>query len=297
MLLPFETDGEIAGEAYQCCMQETYRAGLTPAVNMDTGYVNLLNDEDKLTVLSLAKEAAEGWPFVAGAYIEGKDGDVVDLYRAEMERIVEHGGTPILFQTSRTHGLSPSEKIDIYTRAAMGFDCVYAFELGKMFAPNGEIWDAETFWGILQIPEIKGLKHSSLDRRIEVKRLELRDQIRPEFHIFTGNDLGIDMIEYGSDYLLGLAAFSPTKFAERDRLWAVGDDDYLALADALQHLGNVAFRKPVPAYKHSCAVFLHLLGKIPSDQTHPLSPQRPKWEHELLRDCADRLGLSRQRLL
>ena len=27
------------------------------------------------------------------------------------------------------------------------------------------------------------------------------------------------MIEYGSDYLLGLASFAPDKFAERDRLW------------------------------------------------------------------------------
>ena len=33
---------------------------------------------------------------------------------------------------------------------------------------------------------------------------------------------GIDMIEYGSDYLLGLAAFSPALFAKRDALWVAG---------------------------------------------------------------------------
>ncbi len=73
---------------------------------------------------------------------------------------------------------------------------------------------------IMAIPEIKGVKHSSLDRQIELQRLNLRNQIRPDFRILTGNDLAIDMIEYGSDYLLGLAAFTPKIFAERDRLWS-----------------------------------------------------------------------------
>jgi 4-hydroxy-tetrahydrodipicolinate synthase len=97
------------------------------------------------------------------------------------------------------------------------------------------------------------------------------------------------MIEYGSDYLLGLATFAPEKFAERDRFWETGDPAYYALSDALQYLGNVAFREPVPAYKHSAAVFLHLTGRIPTDRTHPKSPTRPDRESELLRDCARRL--------
>ena len=164
-----------------------------------------------------------------------------------------------------------------------------------MFASSGEIFDVETLRGLMEIPEIKGLKHSSLDRLVEFERLSLRDELRPDFHIYTGNDLGINMIEYGSDYLLGLATFAPEKFAERDRLWENGDPAYYALSDALQHLGNVAFRPPVPAYKSSAAIFLNLLGRIPSARTHPLSPVRPAWEADLLRDCADRLGYERMR--
>jgi len=102
--------------------------------------------------------------------------------------------------------------------------------------------------------------------------------------------LGINMIEYGSDYLLGLATFAPEKFAERDRLWAAGDPGYYALSDALQYLGNVAFREPVPAYKHSAAVFLHLTGRMPTDLTHPRNPKRPIWEREILQNCARRLS-------
>jgi 4-hydroxy-tetrahydrodipicolinate synthase len=99
------------------------------------------------------------------------------------------------------------------------------------------------------------------------------------------------MIEYGSDYLLGLATFAPEEFAARDRLWAEGDPAYYDLSDALQYLGNVAFRDPVPAYKHSAAVFLSLTGRIPSAAPHPRNPQRPEWEPEILADCAARLRL------
>lgn len=290
-LLPFTESGEIAEEAYAGLLQETVAAGLTPAVNMDTGYVNLLTDSEKERVLRLAQQSLGGAPFVAGAYIEGQDGDVADLYKREIDRIVSYGGTPIFFQTSRLHGVGVTEIVRVYEKASAGVETAYAFELGKMFAPNGEIWPDDVFEGILGIPQIKGMKHSSLDRIREAERLAVRDRVRPDFKIFTGNDLGIDMSEYGSDYLLGLAAFSPSKFAERDRLWEVGDTGYLAVADALQLLGNIAFRAPVPAYKHSCAVFLHLLGKIPTSRTHPRSPERPAWEHEIMRDCAIRLGL------
>ena len=54
------------------------------------------------------------------------------------------------------------------------------------------------------------------------------------------------MIEYGSDYLLGLATFTPEKFSERDRLWETGDARYYKLSDALQYLGNVAFANLFP---------------------------------------------------
>jgi len=286
-LLPFKADGRVEMEAFQKHLVATQRAGLMNAVNMDTGYVNYLSDVEKSDVLRGTREAlGKDQAFVAGAYVEGLDGDVVALYRREMDRIVAHGGMPILFQTRRLHGKSAREKADVYRAVCQGFSQVLAFELGTMFAPNGEIFDEETVRRLMDIPELQGMKHSSLDRTIELSRLALRDAHRPDFRIYTGNDLGINMIEYGSDYLLGLATFCPERFAERDRLWEAGDGAYYALSDALQHLGNIAFRAPVPAYKHSAAVFLHLTGRIPSAQPHPKNPRRPDWEAEMLRDCA-----------
>lgn len=290
-LLPFEKDGGISHESFQAAVARTTDAGLGCAVNMDTGYANYLEPSERSLILELTSRVIAGRrDFIAGAFVEGLEGDLVSLYRAQMDEIVSHGGTPILFQTTRFHGWKPSEIIDLYSQVCEGYESVVGFELGAMFAPNGMIFDEETIRGLMGIPSLKGIKHSSLDRGMELRRLEIRDEIRPDFRIFTGNDLAIDMTEYGSDYLLGLAAFCPELFALRDKYWLEDDDRYAELTDAIQYLGNVSFRAPVPAYKHSCAVFQNLIGRCPSPLTHPKSATRPEWEAGILADCAKRLS-------
>ncbi|HWO35188.1 MAG TPA: hypothetical protein VNO32_40870, partial [Candidatus Acidoferrum sp.] len=238
-LLPYEPDGRVAVDAIARQLTATHRAGLMNAVNMDTGYVNYLSDAEKQEVLSWTRQTlGKGVPFVAGAYIEHHAGDdIVTLYRKQIDDIVRWDGIPILFQTARLHGKSPAKIAEIYQDICRDYPCVLAFELGPVFAANGEIYDIETVRRLMDIPEIKGMKHSSLDRLLELERLAVRDAHRPDFRIYTGNDLGINMIEYGSDYLLGLAAFAPEKFAERDRLWEAADPEYYNLSDALQYLG------------------------------------------------------------
>jgi len=292
-LLPFEPDGRVAVDAFAKQLTSTHQAGLMNAVNMDTGYVNHLSDKEKQEVLDWTRQAlGKGVPFVAGAYIEQHAGEeIVTLFRQQIDAIVRLDGIPILFQTARLRGKTAAKIAAVYRDICRDYPHVLAFELGPMFAASGEIYDSETIRRLMDIAEIKGMKHSSLDRLVELERLSLRDAHRPDFRIYTGNDLGINMIEYGSDYLLGLAAFAPERFAARDRLWEAGDPEYYGLADALQHLGNVAFRAPIPAYKHSAAVFLNLIGRIPSDRTHPNNPQRPSWEAEIMADCARRLSL------
>jgi len=296
-LLPFETDGSVAVDAFQKHLRLTHEAGLTNAVNMDTGYVNYLGESEQLQILQWTRDALGiGTRFFAGAYIEGLNGDVVSLYRRKMDQIVAHGGTPIIFQTSRLHNKDWRQKVSTYVAVCRDYPAVVAFELASVFAPSGEIFDEATIGGLMDIPELKGLKHSSLDRIKEFERLVLRDSRRPDFRIYTGNDLAINMIEYGSDYLLGLATFAPEKFAERDQFWEKGDQRYYELSDALQHLGNVAFRSPIPAYKHSAAVFLKMIGRAPSARAHRNNLVRPEWEAEILGDCARRLGYLRRDL-
>ena len=290
-LLPFEDGGAMAERAFREAVERTEKAGLGCAVNMDTGYANYIEAAERTEVLRWTTETLGGGRFfAAGAFVEGREGDLAELYRREMDEIAALGGTPVIFQTTRFHDWEAARIVDLYARICAPYESVIGFELGKVFAPFGMIYDEEVIRGLMDIPSLIGIKHSSLSRAEELKRLALRDECRPDFRIYTGNDLGIDMIEYGSDYLLGLAAFCPEKFAERDRYWEEGDERYYELADPLQYLGNVGFRSAVPAYKHSCAVFQHLLGRIPSSEPHPSCPRRPEWEAEMMGDCARRLG-------
>ena len=101
-LLPFKPDGSIAVEAFQNHLRATHAAGLGNAVNMDTGYINYLSEDEQLQVLKWTREAlSDDVEFVAGVYIEGLDGDVVSLYRRKIDQVIGYGGTPILFQTAR----------------------------------------------------------------------------------------------------------------------------------------------------------------------------------------------------
>ena len=289
ILLPFEKDGKVDWRGFRSHVERTSAAGLTPAVNMDTGYGNLLDDAMRRRVLAETRSTLEGGSFVAGAFVADYPGDTcnLDAYRRQIEQIQEHGGLPILFQS---YGLV-SQPLDAYR--ALSRDCprYLAFELGRAFAPFGAIYDLETYAGLLDIPACIGAKHSSLSRVLEWQRLMLRDERRPDFMVLTGNDLAIDMIAYGSDYLLGLSTFAPDAFARRDALWAAGDAAFYELNDLLQYLGFFAFRPPVPAYKHNAAQFLKLRGCIECDETHPKSPQRPASDREVLRDIAERLSV------
>src|SRR3989442_11389443 len=74
-LLPYESDGKVAVEAFQQHLVATHRAGLMNAVNMDTGYVNYLTDAEKQDVLRWTREAlGKDVPFVAGGLNAKRDG-------------------------------------------------------------------------------------------------------------------------------------------------------------------------------------------------------------------------------
>ena len=289
VLLPFVPDGAIDWDAFAANVGRTLDVGLAPAVNMDTGYANLISPAEKRRVLTITRDCAAGRRFIAGAFIEGQDGDIHDLYAAAVDEIGSYGAIPIVFQSSKLKALSDAEKIGVYARIGERCSEFLGFELGEMFLPFGEIYSLETMRELMQIPSLKGAKHSSLSRVLELQRLELRDQVRPNFKIYTGNDLAIDLVIYGSDYLLGLSAFSPEAFALRDKLWAQCDARFYELNDLLQYLGFLAFRPPVPAYKHNCAQFLHLRGRINSNRTHAKAIERPASDVAILSDISERL--------
>lgn len=289
VLLPYLADDRPDWESFRALLDRTWAAGLTPAVNMDTGYVNLISAADRTRVLAETAEVGHGRRFVAGCFIEGDPGDPVRLYLREVGAVRSAGGTPIVFQSSALTALSDDGIFKVYQALASENGPLLAFELGPMFAPFGRIYSDDLFRRLLGLEAFVGAKHSSLDRTIEWRRLELRDHYRPEFTVYTGNDLAIDMAFYGSDYLLGLSAFHVEAFAARDRLWRASDPRAFLINDLLQYLGHFAFRPPVPAYKHSAAQFLKLRGLVGTGRPHPRGAVRPESDIAVLTDIVDRI--------
>ena len=291
VLLPW-TDGgaSIDWAGFERHLTKTLEAGLTPAVNMDTGYVQLLTEDQRREVLRRTTAiVGVGGRFVAGAWVTDEPGAAFapDYYRAELDAITAAGGTPIVFPS---YGLTAEpDVVAAHATLARDLDAFLAFELSPAFTPAGRIYDLDTFAGLLALPQCVGAKHSSLRRQAEWDRLALRDERRPDFRLYTGNDLAIDMVMYGSDYLLGLSSFAPDAFARRDVMWAKGDAAFFELNDTLQFLGRLAFRDPVPAYKHSAAQFLTLRGWLDGDDTPPGAPRRPGSDLALLQDVLDHL--------
>jgi dihydrodipicolinate synthase/N-acetylneuraminate lyase len=293
ILLPMRAAGSVDWDGFAAHVARTAAAGIAPAVNMDTGYVQLVDDATRREALRIARDVVgPAGEIVAGACVVDSPGDVFDepAYGRQLDLIATAGATPVIFPSFGLTSGSDADFIARYHTLARQVPAFIGFELSTAFVPSGRVLGIEAYADLVQIPNCIGAKHSSLSRRLEWERLALRDSLRPEFHVFTGNDLAIDMVRYGSDWLLGLSTAWPEAFAKRDAWWAAGDLRFDELDDALQALGDFAFRPPVPAYKHSMAQALKLRGLVGCDEPHPASPRRPDSDREIIRTILARIA-------
>ncbi|MDB4766118.1 dihydrodipicolinate synthase family protein [bacterium] len=285
VLLPFvDKNGNVDWQGFENQLEQIFSCGLFPAVNMDAGFVGLIGVDLRDEVLQRTQRIASGQHFFAGAFVSDQPGAGFDLeaYQRSIADIAHYGGVPILFQSFGLTEQSDEEIIDSYHRLSWSSDQYIAYEMEATFADYGKIYSTDVFRELLHIGSCVGMKHASLDHQGEFERLELRNQIRPDFKVFTGNDLSIDMVRYGSDYSLGSSAFAPDLFALRDKYWREGNDRFHQLNDLLQHLATFGFRDPTAAYKHTAAMILEMQGIIACDATHPDSPKRPDGDRKLL---------------
>ena len=266
--------------AVEAHIARTVDAGLTPAVNMDTGYVQLLDAADRERVLDLAAAVTGGG--VRGRRLRGRR---ARRRRSTSPRYAAAGGR---HRRARRHaGDLPVPRAERARRRRLGR------RRSRPSAPT-----STAFIGFELGADVRAVRAHLLARRLPRAARHRRrasapstrrsaasssgtgspcaTSARPDFQVFTGNDLAIDMVMYGSDYLLGLSTFAPERFADRDRL--LGRRRPRASTscnDLLQYLGQFAFRAPVPAYRHDAAMFLQLRGWARSDVTRPASPGAP----------------------
>lgn len=290
VLLPLADDGRIDRDGWRAHLARTVEAGLVPALNMDTGFGPYLSPSQRTDLLDEA--VASGGEVIAGVHLDDAPGDTLDIDAlvAATVQVADAGALPILFPCFGIASASDEQLVEVHRRIGAQVDRFLAFELGPMFHPAGRLFSEEVFAAVLAIPAVVGAKHSSLRRDVEWSRIRARDRLRPDFALMTGNDLAIDLVVHGVDYLLGLSTFDPEAFAARDAAWAAGDEArFWEINDVLQYLGQFAFRAPVPAYRHDAAMFLRLRGVLDSDRTHDRSPQRPESDRDVLTDIAARV--------
>ena len=166
VLLPHHADGAVDWASFRTILGHTVDAGLTPAVNMDTGFVQLLDPATRAEVLTIASEmigeragAAAPAGFLAGAFVADRPGDpfALDRYRAELAAVQAAG-----VEHRPRIGVPDHDQVD------PGRECVRRRPVGQP-APCGDA-DPGCVWG-----------HGSVDHRTEFRcALPLGGPVRSE---------------------------------------------------------------------------------------------------------------------
>ena len=124
ILLPFTEAGDIDWHGFAAHVVRTADAGLTPAVNMDTGYGNLLahgGAARRARRHARPRSAtARSSPGRSSSTHPGPKFDL-DAYQRAAEPIASRGGTPVIFQSYGLTALPDPELIAAYE--AIGHDC------------------------------------------------------------------------------------------------------------------------------------------------------------------------------
>lgn len=289
VLLPFKADGAIDFDSFAENVLRTSDAGLTPAINIEYGLAERLTSTERSEVLDLVRDVMVARPFVAGANIDDPDGNIRYQYRDAVAEVVHNGGLPLIMPSAGLAGLDDADWLALFGSLAEDVTALLAFEADPNVVPSGRVRSEATIRELMNIPEVLGIRHSSFSRRLEWERLSLRDEVRPDFKIYSGNDIALDMVMYGSDYFLSVSACAPEAFALRDLLWKTGDPRFYELNDLLQSLGMLAFRPPIGAARHSAMQMLKIRGRIECDVPARGEPSRPDSDVEILTKISERL--------
>ena len=293
VLLPSLSSGEPDWDGFAHLLGRTVDSGLVPLISAGPGMGDRLDASTRAEVVATVGAALGGRTFVAGVRAEdGPDGGFDPSRLAgTVAAVSRHGGVPVLLPSPALARLDPDEALGLLAWMGEWCDRLIAADLPAERWDGGRAWGMDAFTVLLDQPACIGLIDGSWNRQLEWDRIRRRDDVRPDFRLYSANALGIDQIMFGADHALDLAAAVPDAIADRDEAWAIEDPGVIDRHDALQALATVVFRPPYDAARHALARVLLLRGWLPHDQVHPSLPRRPESDDELLLPALDRLGL------
>ena len=167
VLLPFRADGSFDLDGFIANVARTAAAGIVPAVNMDTGYVHLLDDSQRQQLLALARQTlgdTNDLPYgglVAGACVVDEPGAGFDEagYAKQMEMITAVGATPVIFPSFGLAAGGDADVIAGYQAIARRVSQFIGFELSTEFVASGRLLSLDAYAELLAISECTGAKH------------------------------------------------------------------------------------------------------------------------------------------
>jgi dihydrodipicolinate synthase/N-acetylneuraminate lyase len=278
---------DLAGLAAR--IEATFAAGLTPAVNLHAGAVDVLGPEERTDILTTAAGVARGRRFIAGTRPTTDAAPLSVRYGRAVDAIARQGGTPLLLPIRELATLDGDALAYLWRQATAGHRGVLIVEMAGEFGMAADPYSPDVVTRLTDVGSLGGLVHATLDRAAEWARVEARDITRPEFRIYSGHERALDMVSYGSDYLLAGAGCAPEAFAARDRAWRAGDSLAFDLNDVLQAAGSLMFRAPIGAARHAALQWLHARGVLDAPVPVPGVALRPESDLALYRELAARL--------
>jgi len=293
LIVPRGVDGSPDWQAFASHLDRCAKLGLNLAISMTPADPALLNTELQVGALFQAKDVLSGTPFYAGVHVLDQSDDWfnLDRYRRQIEVVVKHGGTPVVFPSWGLTSLHDDEWLKVMAEVGRTVDRFYVADLDATATPYGPARSMDAYVGLLRNQACAGIVHGSMSRLAELDRMHRHAGLRPDFHVLSMNERAVDMAIYGSDYLLFTAGMAPDLFVRRDRMWADGDREFYELNDLLQYLAMFSSRRPLNAQAHSVLQFLELRRWVATADVPNGAAQRPSSDREILRDIAERLDI------
>ena len=226
VLVPYTADGNIDWAAFEAHVARTAEVGLTPAVNMDTGYVQLLDARHASPGRSTSPPTSPAAAFVAGAFVADEPGDAFDLdayVAAAIDAIAapgRHAGDLPVLRAQR----ACRRRVGRRARRAIGRRRRPLHRLRarrRCSCPYGRIYSLDAYAALLGIARVhrrEALVAAAAARSGSGSPSATRCGPTSTCSPATTSPSTWSM--YGSDYLLGLSTSRPTCSPRRDRRWA-----------------------------------------------------------------------------
>lgn len=295
-VLPMDNRGEIDEEGLRNYLRWLLPQGpVGLAVNVDTGEGPHLEADERVRVIEVAAEEAEGQAAVVAGVMGASTAQAV---RGATEAATAGADAVMVFPTGAFLG-EPADEELIYRHHAAIAEAVdvplILFQLQP--ALGGVIYGDEVIRRLADIPNVVAIKEASFDARIFVETVRVLEGLERRISLLTGNDNFIyESFVLGAEgALIGFGTLVTDLQVEMHRACAEGRfEDARRIWERILPLEEVVFGTPVRNYRARTKEALKMLGVLESSYVRPpLMPISEK-ETKSVEAELDRLGLGVQ---